>query len=65
MYPMQLHEIRSIARAEALRAARQTQMAGAIQVRRPRLFATLIARLSPIHRQEMDCSGASYAPSPC
>lgn len=65
MYPMQLHEIRSIARAEALRAARQTHMAGAIQVRRPRPFSTLIARLSPIRRQEGDCTAAPFAPSPC
>lgn len=65
MYPMQMHEIRSIAQAEALRSARKRKMAGAIQLRRPRSLSFLIARLSPV-RQDRDCAAAApYAPSPC
>ena len=64
MYPMQMHEIRSMAQAEALRSAREEKMAGAIQSRRSRSLSSLIARLSPV-RQETDCATASYAPSPC
>jgi hypothetical protein len=66
MYPIQSHEIRAIWQAEAIRAAQEAKMAGAVKVRRAPTLSALISRFVPLRRNEIvDCSAPAYAPNPC